>query len=53
MTIKDMTLLENLLEEFITRSEYCKDCPYKHIKEDRQYCFFGIKCITENFLLTK
>lgn len=45
MTIKDLILLENLLEEFCTKSNYCKDCPFKHNDKDRSYCNFGVVCI--------
>lgn len=45
MIIEDALLLEEMLENFISKSEYCKDCPHKHYDENRQYCYFGIKCI--------
>lgn len=46
MTIKDLELLEDLLERFCAKSDYCKDCPLKHKRnEDKHYCNFGIICI--------
>ncbi len=48
MTIKDLNLLEDLLENFCAKSDYCKDCPLRHKEENRYYCFFGIKCILKD-----
>lgn len=52
MELKDAELLENLLEEFIEKSEYCENCKLKRYndEEDRYFCYFGIKCICEQFL---
>jgi len=48
MTIKDLDLLENLLEEFCAKSDYCKDCSFRHNDGNRYYCYFGIKCILKD-----
>ena len=48
MTIKDLDLLEDLLENFCAKSDYCKNCPLRHKEENRYYCYFGIKCILKN-----
>jgi len=49
MTIKDVELLENLLEEFCEKSDYCKNCPFRYNDGNRYYCHFGIKCILKDF----
>lgn len=45
MNDKDIELLEKLLEEFCSKSNYCKDCSCKYNDGNRYYCYFGIKCI--------
>jgi len=52
MNNKDLKLFENLLEDFCTQSDFCKNCPYKHFDENKNknYCFFGVECIFKNIL---
>jgi len=53
MSEKDLDLLEKLFENFCAKSEYCKNCRYKRVRdENRHYCYFGIICIAKQLGLS-